>query len=403
YHSSCSSNLELKNRFGASQLVEFVNELQGNVTCFNDANFGFEIVVPVTIDGDAAEIIALTANTNFAGFLDLSDQVAGQVVEPGGSISANIVTTFDLTTRQRYTLLIQVVASAVPTGTICTGTNFTEFLAGNPPPLDSTTTAPTRGPTVSPAPTPDPQTTACSVEGQMVCQTLDPQGRILSFCDDVGNPADSVCGGDLEATALGFRYNGGATYPESAWITISGGRTGTVVSDRVNVGGQVYGEGDFRGEAFVVVSQLNAGGTGPGERIEQFQFDTNCREGEEVLRLTDIYGSLELTDYRNALGRQSSIANVRMQYFVRNLEGFAMIAEDAFVNSDFQILVSDYIPDPTEIEVGPRQRVIVHEETRPVDFGAKFDNGETLSFSMNVTGRGEISSLPCFDELDFSF
>jgi hypothetical protein len=45
----------------------------------------------------------------------------------------------------------------------------------------------------------------------------------------------------------------------------------------------------------------------------------------------------------------------------------------------------------------------VHEETRPVDFGAKFDNGETLSFSMNVTGRGEISSLPCFDELDFSF
>jgi hypothetical protein len=403
YHSSCSSNLELKNRFGASQLVEFINELQGNVTCFNDANFGFEIVVPVTIDGDAAEIIALTANTNFAGFLDLSDQVAGQVVEPGGSISANIVTTFDLTVRQRYTLLIQVVASAVPTGTICTGTNFTEFLAGNPPPIDSTTTAPTRGPTVSPAPTPDPQTTACSVEGVMVCQTLDPQGRVLSFCDDVGNPADNVCGGDLEATALGFRYNGGANYPESAWITISGGRTGTVVSERVNVGGQVYGEGDFRGEAFVVVSQLNEGGTGPGERIEQFQFDTNCREGEEVLRLTDIYGSLELTDYRNALGRQSSIANVRMQYFVRNLEGFAMIAEDAFVNSDFQILVSDYIPDPTEIEVGPRQRVIVHEETRPVDFGAKFVNSETLSFSMNVTGRGEISSLECFDELDFSF
>jgi hypothetical protein len=92
-----------------------------------------------------------------------------------------------------------------------------------------------------------------------------------------------------------------------------------------------------------------------------------------------------------------------MSYFVRNLLGISMIAEDAFVDSDFQELISDYIPDPTEIELAPRQRTIVHEETRPVDFGTKFANGETLSFFMNVTGRGEASSLPCFDDLSYSF
>ena len=36
YHSPRSSDLELKNRFGASQLVEFVTEEQGNVSCFGN-------------------------------------------------------------------------------------------------------------------------------------------------------------------------------------------------------------------------------------------------------------------------------------------------------------------------------------------------------------------------------
>ncbi len=80
-----------------------------------------------------------------------------------------------------------------------------------------------------------------------------------------------------------------------------------------------------------------------------------------------------------------------------------MIAEDTFVESDFQILISDYVPGPTEIEVGPRQRVIVYEGTRPIDFDAKFDNNSTLAFSMNVTGRGEIRSLTCSDELKYTF
>jgi len=46
YHSSCSSNLELKNRFGASQLVSFTNEVQGLVSCFATFSFALDIAVP---------------------------------------------------------------------------------------------------------------------------------------------------------------------------------------------------------------------------------------------------------------------------------------------------------------------------------------------------------------------
>ena len=78
YHSSCSSNLELKNRFGASQLlIEFVNELQGDVTCLMSVAFDLDIAIPLEIDGTSATRQRLTALANFAGFLDFTDLVAG--------------------------------------------------------------------------------------------------------------------------------------------------------------------------------------------------------------------------------------------------------------------------------------------------------------------------------------
>ena len=115
--------MELKNRFGASQLVQFLNEEQGNVTCF---------VIPIDIQGDSATLENLTALTNFAGFLDFSDQVRGQPLEAGGSVYLTIPTTLDLTERRRHTALTTISAMANPSGVLCQGTEFSSFLAGSP-------------------------------------------------------------------------------------------------------------------------------------------------------------------------------------------------------------------------------------------------------------------------------
>ena len=75
YHSSCSQNLFLKDKFGASQLVAFFNEEQGLVDCFVTSNYTFTIAnngsLPATLDS----LVALT--TPFGPF-DLTEEVLAQ-------------------------------------------------------------------------------------------------------------------------------------------------------------------------------------------------------------------------------------------------------------------------------------------------------------------------------------
>lgn len=231
YHSSCSSSLELKNRFGASQLVEYQNELQGNVSCFASATFDIDIAIPIEIAGDAAELATLTALTDFAGFIDLTEQVAGQVVPVGGMLTVTISYEFDLTIRRRYSMLVQITAAALPSRQLCTGTDFISFMAGTPGQPESPTPLPTRAPTISPAPTPDLDIATCSVSTRIRCVTLDGGSQqAMDPCDMVPDPSTIVCGSSLPATGLGFVYrpsSGDNSFPpDQIWITVSGDGTG---------------------------------------------------------------------------------------------------------------------------------------------------------------------------------
>ena len=103
-----------------------------------------EITVPIDIEGTNAILVTLTALTNFDGFLDLSDEVAGREIQPGDSIVVviNSSAEVDLTERRRYTILTQATAIVNPSGAVCTGTDFRSFLVGNSPPGPLPTVAP---------------------------------------------------------------------------------------------------------------------------------------------------------------------------------------------------------------------------------------------------------------------
>ena len=93
YHSSCSSNLFLKDRFGATQLVIWVNEDQGTVSGFANQTVELDITVPIDIEGGPAVIQSLTVASNVDPFFfNLTDKVAGTVVETGESITVEIET-----------------------------------------------------------------------------------------------------------------------------------------------------------------------------------------------------------------------------------------------------------------------------------------------------------------------
>lgn len=133
YHSSCSSNLELKNRFGASQLVGFFNEVQGNVTCFNVFEFSLGINIPITAAGDMIQITSLAAMTNFAGTIDLTPQVQGQLISGGGDvIVATLSGTIDTSVRREYNMLLSITGIQAD-GSECSGMSTISFDAGNVP------------------------------------------------------------------------------------------------------------------------------------------------------------------------------------------------------------------------------------------------------------------------------
>jgi hypothetical protein len=140
YHSSCSQNLELNNKFGSLQLVSFFNEVQGNVTSFNVLEFSLDIDVPITVLGERVQLTRLIANTNFAGPIDLTSQVAGQTATNDGTIAVTLSGSINTAERREYVIQFDIAGIRASDGAVCVGMNTLAFQAGNvpgsnPPPI----------------------------------------------------------------------------------------------------------------------------------------------------------------------------------------------------------------------------------------------------------------------------
>jgi hypothetical protein len=150
YHSSCSSTLFLKDRFGASQLVLWVNEDQGVISCFANQTFNLDITIPIDIEGGPATVQTLTVASNIDPFFfNLTDKVFGIEADAGEIIQTTIAIPIDLTQRRTYNLLITLTALTT-TGTECVASELTSFIAGYPLPPIFPTTAPASAPETGP-------------------------------------------------------------------------------------------------------------------------------------------------------------------------------------------------------------------------------------------------------------
>jgi hypothetical protein len=148
YHSSCSSNLFLKDRFGAVQLVIWVNEEQGTVSCFANQTFDLDITVPIDLQGGPATVQSLTVASNVDPFFfNLTDKVFGLVVDAGDTLQTSLSIPIDLTQKRTYNLLITLTALTA-TGKECRATELTSFTAGYPLPPIFPTFSPTQAPSV---------------------------------------------------------------------------------------------------------------------------------------------------------------------------------------------------------------------------------------------------------------
>jgi hypothetical protein len=133
YHTSCSNlPLQLKDRFGASQLVQFTNAAQGSVSCSVDFSFRVDISVPTSVSGSVS-LTFLNATTNFGGDVDLTDQASGEVISSGGGVAVVLVGTVDASVRFKYAIMFVVAGTQNPGGDTCQGMDAMSFGAGNRP------------------------------------------------------------------------------------------------------------------------------------------------------------------------------------------------------------------------------------------------------------------------------
>jgi len=120
------------NRFGASQLMSFTNAEQGEISVCETFSFALDMSVPCEApERNAIQLTSLTANTSFAGFIDLTDHVIGQTpLDPGASFIVTLEGTIDASSKQRYELVYNVEGMST-TGDTCVGTETMSFLAGS--------------------------------------------------------------------------------------------------------------------------------------------------------------------------------------------------------------------------------------------------------------------------------
>jgi hypothetical protein len=127
-----SSSLELGSKYGAAQLIQFSNTKQGNVSHIATFDMRAIITVPGTASDGNVKLTSLTADTNFAGVVDLTPQIAGKVLPPGGSVEVTLQGTADLLERQVYTSLFTIVGEHGQSGSECTGIATLTFESGIP-------------------------------------------------------------------------------------------------------------------------------------------------------------------------------------------------------------------------------------------------------------------------------
>jgi hypothetical protein len=403
YHSSCSRNLFLKDRFGNSQLVEWTSATVGLITCFITASLDISLTNPITATGSAIKLLELNSLTNFDPFIfSKTDEVNGVVLQEGQSFSPTpIVVTLDLTVRQRYNFFTTIVGETIDGFDECNGDDFFEFVAGNPLPPTFPTVAPSASPTFTPFPTPDPETTGCGLDGTVTCVVTDGP---TSDCNQLSVPLVTSCitPDNVPLTELRFLNTGqncGAIPPGPVCTDRNGGpggateifveisdSDGTYVERVVALGGFVRATnptGFDRGTLAIRVWLVNrASNDLKGARVQDLVVNTECADGSLVLERD--FGTLQLTAFDNARdGLQTLFATYSITYAIENDSVFDATITSALVSSQISGPRQELVPTPPSI--GRFETIQILEETQTINLEAASARPAFI-FGMSVRG-----------------
>ena len=304
YHTSCSRNLFLKDRYGSTQVAAWINEEQGLVDCITQIIYNYDIRNTGTVDATLCSLIATITPPGVT--LDLTADIADQVVGPGMNFTIGIPTEIDLTTRTTYTVEATLVGKN-PNGKECSDMDTLEFEAGTPvfglPP----TPAP---PTVSPAPTPDPVGQDCMIEATAACVlgNLAPCSLITSLppffytCNlpnllDLGFIFTGGTCADTTTTQPGFVCNDVAPIVGPATITAVGATSGEEYFNDVVAPDSSFALENVEPNPLDSVIDITVA-SADGQVLQTMTIGSECVPENDVT-LGKVFGSFTLASYRS--------------------------------------------------------------------------------------------------------
>jgi len=422
YHSSCSQNLFLKDRYGASQLVIFVNNLQGVQTCFFNATYtiSLENSFNTVGSGSSASLTTLLGNIELGNQIipfDFSDDISGTVLQPdtvydGTPLKLDVVIDLTVISNNQVSTFITAIS---PSGFVCSDIDTLNFVSGLAPPPNIPTRSPTSIPTRSPAPTPDPEETACALSPGILCRVLNGGG--LLTCDNIVPPPNQECTSGVPISELDFIYRGGgctnnvlncvggAANTDQVWITIESAAQNILWNQLTERDTFMSLRGiDNQMEVTISTVQNNR----PGTELLRYDILTNCT-ATAGLTLKDRYGALELAEFTIRDGdivvANAAYADVLIEYDIELEDNTAIKAQITSARSTGG-LVSNQITEtftPPAEPIGRKTRYILGTESYFIDL---IDGGidQEYAFELEVIANSASNvNLPCNATTAFGF
>ena len=129
FSATCTSNLALNDRFGASQVVDWYNVQQGAVSASVNVTFSIGLDIPIS-SGTGITIDTVTVVTDYGGDeQDLTLELAGTFLPAGSILPVTVPATIDVTQDSSFSFRIEIIGTD-SNGNTCAGIGEYQFSTG---------------------------------------------------------------------------------------------------------------------------------------------------------------------------------------------------------------------------------------------------------------------------------
>ena len=397
-HLSCSQALFLFDRFGASQVTEWI-EVDGRT--ISDKQLDVPTgTIQVALDATSGitspvRLLEMSVITNArARPINYTDQVNGVILEPGGSIDLpGFGIDIALTERTRYTFFTTIIGETLDGTNRCNGLDFLECTIGfNLDPIFPTL-MPTPRPTITAYPTVDPEFNACEVEADIRCSVTSLPGIT---CDQLKAPESPTCGVGAELLNTYLKYDG--SLGDSIFLEAVCDRNTFI--DRTILAGETF---SFRPRINICSDvTFTISSSDPlidGEMLSETIVSTACPGpwtlGGTIAGVFSIDAFIDTNDGGVNFELHIDQAEIQLDFLAENTGQFPLSIEggEIFDRANGGLLPLTNVP----IAMPPRSQTVLTSNTGTIELSGR--SGEVVTYTLSVAAEtANDFGLPCGDE-----